>query len=258
MALSVSNSKNESITSSSIEIDYCNNYSNNDSDSETDSFIKDNPNNNNSNTLFKSSIASKGFTSFEINNLKHTTNVFFVLFLIIVIISTISFASNPTITILNQSNKILEIDKSFLIPFNASSMKALVIITLLTFLIICSCLYSLFHQRMNVPEYQANKISNYLFILFSILTTICATVLCLYNQETFSLSIALGLADNMMVCFFMFFAVLTCLFSFVVLITFYDQNKSYWSNGNAFKSIIAFKLIDIGLIGVIFVICMLI
>lgn len=227
-------------------------FNNSSSDSELDVFLKRKCH---SVMLSKTTQANEKLNSIEIKVIKNTPTLLFFVFLLILSMFLLSYThyfkvSNP----INGNKYFTTLSNSSIANY---TLKISIIISQILFLIISGYLFTMTNQRMSVPEHKTSKASNFCFALFSILTILTASILCIYNQKTSSISEMIGISDNLFKCLYMIFSILTCFFSFVSLKAFEGTyNSSYISiNIPLIEWIMSIKRISIILMEISLVTC---
>lgn len=155
--------------------------------------------------------------SFEIGNLKNLSSFVFILFLIIN--TQITQKSIPCLYNQIKSVKSEHENVSSFFSNESSSMKCLILISQIIFIILCGCISRLYHQRMSVPEYQDKIFNNKYFFVSSCICSISFTINLYCYNVTKSISSFIGFNDSAIFIFSLISMILTCIFSYKALIT---------------------------------------
>ena len=155
--------------------------------------------------------------SFEIGNLKNLSSFVFILFLIIN--TQITQKSIPCLYNQIKSVKNEHENVSSFFSNESSSMKCLILISQIIFIILCGCISRLYHQRMSVPEYQDKIFNNKYFFVSSCICSISFTINLYCYNVTKSISSFIGFNDSAIFIFSLISMISTCIFSYKALIT---------------------------------------
>ena len=168
------------------------------------------------NKEMKNTIKEKLY-SFELGNLKNLSSFVFILFLIIN--AQITNKSIPCLY--NQIKEVKSEHDNVSSFFNneSSSMKCLILISQILFIILCGCISRLYHKRMSVPEYQDKIFNNKYFFVSSCICSISFTINLYCYNVTKSISSFIGFNDSAIFIFSLISMISTCIFSYKAVIT---------------------------------------
>ncbi|MCQ2820069.1 MAG: hypothetical protein MJ252_22610 [archaeon] len=192
--------------------------------------------------LRKEEIKTNQLSSMEFNGLKHMSTAFFILFLIIT--SIVSVSSIPNLMRFKGNKNRMKLNHfprnlSFYFHNQPSSMKSIMLICQIVFLFLCGCLFNLQKQRMSVPEFQKKKYLTMCFLSFSTLTSILYIMNMYIYDKVYKACATNGYAESIIYFLFALSAYGTCLLSYKILsvLVMNEQYDSYMTFVLNFKKI---------------------